>query len=812
LKALCAAWLAAALLLLGVNSAVAAGNNGWAKIEAESYDSSGGSLQVCGGSLCYIEANAWTQYNGVDLHTGTTEIQLSVANGGGNSAIQVWVGGANTGTLTVGGTGSYDTYQVKSLTLPAQSGSKDVKLVFVNGNVNVDWLEFSGEPAPPTGQSAWAVNSGGSAFTASDGTVYAADTGFSGGSTYSKNVAIAGTSDDALFQTERYGNFSYAAPVANGSYMVTLYFAEIYHTAAGSRSFDVLMEGTERISNLDIFGEVGATTAYITQTPVTVGDGTLNLQFVSNVDNAKVDAIKVTPVANSGDPVASFTASPQNPKPGDTVTVDASASYDPDGSITGYGVNYGDGASANGKITTHQYSAAGTYTVTVTVTDNDGKIASATKSITVQPVTTTTTSKPRVINMTDLGADVDDLQSLVHMLVTSNEVDLEGLIATTSCWAPTQSSGNISSLLTPRINAYGQVLPNLQKHASGWPSVSYLQSITKLGQTGYGMGDVGAGKDSAGSNLIIAAVDKDDPRPVWVNLWGGGNTLAQALWKVKDTRSPAQVDQFVSKLRVYDVLGQDDAGAWMTKNFPNLMYIRATNLVYNWQPSDSWLDSNVQNHGVLGAQYPDRQYANEGDSAAFFYELPNGLTDTDHPDWGSWGGRFGPTKTAGVRGMSCGGKLSNEPSFDPYYMYKDASEGGSSISRWSTAIQNDFAARMDWTTTGSYSAANHHPVVVVNGDSTEQVLQISASAGSNVNLSAAGSSDPDGNALTYSWSFYEEPSSYNGAVTIQNSSSASPTVQVPSNAGGKVLHIVLALHDNGSPNLYSYRRVIINVH
>ena len=76
---------------------------------------------------------------------------------------------------------------------------------------------------------------------------------------------------------------------------------------------------------------------------------------------------------------------------------------------------------------------------------------------------------------------------------------------------------------------------------------------------------------------------------------------------MKNTRTQAQVDQFVSKLRVYDVLGQDDAGAWMTKNFPNLLYIRAKNLVYSWQPSDSWLDTNVQNHGPLGAQYPDRK-------------------------------------------------------------------------------------------------------------------------------------------------------------------------------------------------------------
>ncbi|MFV2103513.1 nucleoside hydrolase-like domain-containing protein [Micromonospora sp. LOL_024] len=668
-------------------------------------------------------------------------------------------------------------------------------------------------PTPtPTGPSGavWAVNPGGSAFTSSDGTAFVADAGFSGGSTYSNSVPINGTTDDTLFQSERYGDFTYTAPVPNGTYVVSLYFAETYHTAAGMRSFDVLMEGTERISDLDIYAQAGASTAYVTQTNVAVGDGAINLQFRSNVENAKINAIKVSTVANPGDPVASFTVTPSNPAPGDTVTVDASASFDLDGTITGYRTDFGNGTTATGAVTTHQYQAAGSYTITVTVTDNSGRTNSSAKTVTVQ-APPPASAKPRVINLTDLGADPDDLQSLVRMLVTANEVDIEGIIATTGCWRTTQSTSNMNSLLNPRLNAYGQVLGNLQRHASGYPSLSYLQSISKLGQPGYGMADVGAGKDSAGSELIIAAVDKNDPRPVWVNVWGGGNTLAQAVWKVRNTRSQAALNQFISKLRVYDVLGQDDAGVWLTKNFPDLLYIRAKSLVYSWQPSDSWLDSNVQNHGALGAQYPDRKYATEGDTPSFMHQLAPGLTDPSRVDWGGWGGRFGPAEKTAVRGMSCNGRLSNEPSFDPYYMYSDASDGGSSISRWSTAIHNDFAARMDWTITGSFSGANHHPVAVVNGDTSKRILEISANAGSTVNLNATGSSDPDGNSLAYSWSYYDEPSTHNGSVTINNSTAASATVQVPSNASGKNLHVILTLRDNGSPNLYSYRRVIINV-
>ena len=144
-------------------------------------------------------------------------------------------------------------------------------------------------------------------------------------------------------------------------------------------------------------------------------------------------------------------------------------------------------------------------------------------------------------------------------------------------------------------------------------------------------------------------------------------------------------------------------------------------------------------------------------------------------------------------------------------MYGNTPDKAGAIKRWSKGYNNDFAARMDWTMTNDYAKVNHHPVAIVNGDKTRQVLQVSASAGSTVALSATGSSDPDGDSLVYSWSFYKEPSSYSGSVSIQNKSSKSASVTIPSNARGKTMHIILELHDNGSPNLYTYRRVIINV-
>ncbi|TNC74607.1 Ig-like domain-containing protein [Rubellimicrobium roseum] len=139
-----------------------------------------------------------------------------------------------------------------------------------------------------------AVNAGGPAFTAADGDAHAADQFFTGGKAYKKVAAIAGTVDDALYQTERFGNFTYAVPVENGTYEVTLKFAEIFFSAAGQRVFDVAAEGQVVINDLDIWSAAGGKNiAYDVPVTVQVSDGVLNLQFINGIENAKVNAIEI---------------------------------------------------------------------------------------------------------------------------------------------------------------------------------------------------------------------------------------------------------------------------------------------------------------------------------------------------------------------------------------------------------------------------------------------------------------------------------------------------------------------------------------
>jgi hypothetical protein len=163
--------------------------------------------------------------------------------------------------------------------------------------IDIDDLHINptGSAPEPVPVAKMTINAGGAQYVGADGTSYASDAGYSGGRTYTTTAAIAGTADDRLYQSERYGDFSYAIPVANGDYLVTLKFAEIYWSQVGQRVFNVSMEGKVVLSNLDLVAKVGPKAAYDVTLPITVTDGVLTIGFQSVVNNAKVSAIKVEP-------------------------------------------------------------------------------------------------------------------------------------------------------------------------------------------------------------------------------------------------------------------------------------------------------------------------------------------------------------------------------------------------------------------------------------------------------------------------------------------------------------------------------------
>ncbi|MBN2036711.1 MAG: DUF1593 domain-containing protein [Chitinispirillaceae bacterium] len=415
--------------------------------------------------------------------------------------------------------------------------------------------------------------------------------------------------------------------------------------------------------------------------------------------------------------------------------------------------------------------------------------------------------KHRAIHTTDLLADPDDEQSLVHLLVASNEFDLPGIPVVSGCWRPTQNDDGLSKL-TSIIDAYDRAYDNLKVHTKGdnvpdFITPAEMKTKIMFGQKLYGMADVGENKDSKGSDLIIEeAFKKDDPRPLWFTAWGGANTLAQALNKVKRTRTDAELKQFIAKVRVYDILGQDDAGAWIAKTYPDLIYMRAQS-VYGWQESITWVGSNIRNKGEMGKVYPEKKYNYEGDSPAFFHLFNFGLNDPSEIDWGGWGGRFSWNKVTNNKCMSGNNTPTKQAVYQPFQMYEDL-EGPH---RYKEALYNNFAARMIWNTTSDYLKANHHPVIVINGDSTRHFIEIKGAVGTKVALDASGSYDPDNNSLSYSWEHFKESSSIT-TLTMEGSSSSKLTVTIPSGSG-KEAHIILSVTDNGTPKLTMYRRIIV---
>jgi hypothetical protein len=141
----------------------------------------------------------------------------------------------------------------------------------------------------------FAVNCGGSEYVDKENIIYQADTLFTGGKIRVSKAAIEGTEDDALYQCERYGDFSYNIPVSNGNYTVILKFAETRQQAAGRSVFDVEIEGRKAVSHLDLFAQAGKNRAYDVSVPVNVMDGMLNIHFVAETGQAKVSAILVNP-------------------------------------------------------------------------------------------------------------------------------------------------------------------------------------------------------------------------------------------------------------------------------------------------------------------------------------------------------------------------------------------------------------------------------------------------------------------------------------------------------------------------------------
>ena len=438
--------------------------------------------------------------------------------------------------------------------------------------------------------------------------------------------------------------------------------------------------------------------------------------------------------------------------------------------------------------------------------------------------------KPRLVGCTDIApADVepDDMESMVRLMSYADQFEIEALITSVG-WNCDPYPLEWSQYLYRVIAAYAKDVPNLMKRSGQkrflsmkkengrqqmgyWPSAEYLSSRAVMGSMYGGIRSIGERNDSQGSELLIRLADEDDPRPIYVAAWGGANTLAQAIWRVKQTRTDDEVRKFVRKFRIFTITDQDmDYAHRMDRARSSHMWLRQEfkdDLLFVWDEG-AWQEQcelgkqnwkqhqqNIQGKGALGKEYPNYKWGVEGDTPSFLYVMPNGLNDPDDPMQAGWAGYH-------ERGL-CADSLTiawtswQEPLRSKSVDYKR---------RFYFDELNDFMARMQWADQGE---GNHNPLVKVNGSLGVKPFRVSAIAGTDILLDASCSKDADGDSLSFYW--WQQPEIGRIKITIGQKDQPMVKIHIPDDAGNDTIHIVCEVHDNGPFRLVAYRRIIISI-
>ncbi|MBK9510438.1 MAG: DUF1593 domain-containing protein [Cytophagaceae bacterium] len=473
--------------------------------------------------------------------------------------------------------------------------------------------------------------------------------------------------------------------------------------------------------------------------------------------------------------------------------------------------------------------------------------------------------KPRTIVTTD--GELDDVDSFIRMLLYSNEYKVEALIVSSSQWhykgdgkgtkftsemeMTKKLYGERTELRWPGeqwiydlIGAYGKVYSNLIQHSKDYPTHKYLKDRIRIGNIDF-EGEME--KDTPGSDFIKVKLLDDDTSPLYLQVWGGTNTIARALRSIEDEYKNTPkwnsiYKKVCKKAILYAILDQDATyKKYIEPNWKDIkVYYNANqfwSFAYFWkravpeqlQPylEGKFMGDIINNHGPLLKMYysygdgnpplgelediysnmeqakknqwgsfGQYDFISEGDSPAFLHLVDVGLNNLENPNYGGWGGRLIQSKTTPSR-WEDGAPAAD---FNPFTQKMDDAYAQT---RWIQAIQNDFAARADWCIK-DYKGANHAPKISVKAN------YLSAKPGQKLNIQVT-TSDPDRNFVTMKYWQYQEVGNTDKKLEVLPQSTG-VNIVIPSDAkSGDVFHLIAEGTDTGKPALTRYQRIVISV-